>query len=103
MNHKEDKLVWVGYLVLLVYNAIALTGVFEKPISEAFHKFYLDNLGTLSLLEFFIVAALFVNMILNYDKFKGQKGVIHLALTAICLICFFIKLVFFFMGVFKQV
>lgn len=102
MQKREDKLVIIGYVLLVIYNIMALTGVFNSPISEAFHKFYLDNFGTLTLLEFILVAGLFVNMILNFDQFKNVSGKMHLVFTALCLICFIMKLVFFFMGVFKE-
>ncbi len=102
MKKSDDKLVWIGYVFLVIYNILALTGVFDHPLSTGFHKFYQDNFGTITFLEFIIVAGLFVNMILNFDSFKKQRGKIHLALTAVCLICFFIKLIFFFMGIFKE-
>lgn len=101
MEKKEDKLVWFGYALLIAYNVVALSGVFENPLSQSFHKFYIDNFGTLCLMEFVVVASLFVNMILNYDKFKSGTDKVHLVLTGLCLICFLIKLIFFFMGVFK--
>ncbi|MFK7756515.1 MAG: hypothetical protein AB8B53_06235 [Flavobacteriales bacterium] len=103
MKKGEDKLVWAGYVILIVYNVIALTGVFENPLSEGFHKFYQDNFGTLTLLELVMVAGLFVNMIINYDSFQDQSRKFHLIITALVTVCFMLKLVFFFMGVFKQV
>lgn len=101
MEKKEDKLVWIGYVILIAYNFIALSGVFENPLNMSFHKFYIENFGTLCLMEFVVVASLFVNMILNYDKFKSGINKVHLVLTGLCLICFLIKVIFFFMGVFK--
>ena len=102
MEKKEDKLVWIGYVILITYNVIALSGVFENPLNMSFHKFYIENFGTLCLMEFVVVASLFVNMILNYDKFKSGINKVHLVLTGLCLICFLIKVIFFFMGVFKE-
>lgn len=103
MKNGEDKLVWTGYVILIVYNVIALTGVFERPLSLAFHKFYQDAFGTLTLLELVIVAAIFVNMIINYDSFSERTRKFHLGITAFVTVCFLLKVVFFFMGVFKQV
>ncbi len=103
MKKGEDKLVWLGYVILIIYNVITLTGVFENPLSAGFHKFYQDNFGTLTLLELVMVAGLFVNMIINYDSFQTNTRKFHLGITAFATVCFLLKLVFFFMGVFKQV
>ena len=103
MQKKEDKLVWAGYLALIIYNIFSVPGIFKAPISESFMNFYNDNFGVLILLEFIVVAALFVNMILNFDKFKSNNNKIHLVLTALVLILFFLKIVFFFMRNFEQV
>lgn len=101
MEKKEDKLVWSGYLLLLGYNSIALSGVFENPLNQNFYKFYIENFGTLCLMEFVVVAALFVNMILNYDKFKSGINKVHLIITGLSFVCLLVKVIFFFMGVFK--
>lgn len=101
MEKKEDKLVWLGYAMLVAYNIIALSGVFENPLNQNFHKFYIENFGTLCLMEFVVVVSLFVNMILNYDKFKSGINKVHLIITGLSFVCFLVKVIFFFMGVFK--
>lgn len=101
MKKGQDKLVWSGYVILLIYNIFSVSGVFESSLNYRFTEFYVENFGTLVLLEFVLVAALFVNIILNYDEYRSKTQIPHLILTALMLVLFLLKLVFYFMGSFK--
>jgi len=103
MLKKDVSLIWISYLVLLIYNVFSLSCAFENALSVDFHKFYQDNFGTLFLLELILVASIFVNIILNYDTYKEKKNFSHIIITALLVIAFFIKIIFYFMGVFKVV
>ena len=102
MLKKEDRLIWLGYSILLVHNALVVPGLFKFPLIQEYLDFYNDNTGTLGLFEFVVLAGLFGNLIMNFDKYKNQSNKIHLILTGLFMFCFFLKIIFFFLGGFED-
>ena len=102
MLKKEYSLIWLGYFILTVYNALIIPNLFKTPFLTGIYKFYQKNLGTMVLLELVILIGLFGNLIVNFDKYTKEAGRINLILTALVMMCFFLKLIFFFMGGFED-
>lgn len=102
MIKKEDRLIWMGFGVLFIYNLFLIPNLFGIKFITTIYEFYSKNMGTLTLLEFMMIAGLFGNLVVNYEKHKKDSNKLVLILTALMAFCFFLKIVFFFLGGFED-
>ncbi len=102
MIKKEDQLTWIGLGVLLVYNLLLIPNLFNVKVLTSLYDFYSNNMGTVTLLEFMILGGVFGSLVVNYERFKNQSNKLVLFLTALVAFCFFLKIVFFFLGGFED-
>ncbi len=102
MIKKEDKLTWIGIGVLIIYNILLIPNLFSINVFSGLYDFYNDTMGTVTLLEFMILAGVFGSLVVNYEKFKQQSNMLMLGLTGLSAFCFFLKIVFFFLGGFED-
>lgn len=69
---KNQRLVNMTYWLVLIYNLVFFSGLFSAEMripawGEAFH-FIHDSYGLFTVLEFFGIAVIFVDLLGNYDR-----------------------------------
>lgn len=93
---KDKRLLYMSYVLLFIYNGVFFTSRFATDFGlgswgETFDS--IDESYTLfTILEFFGVAAIFIDLLGNYDRKKLTTRRLQLFLCAIFILAFIFKL-----------
>jgi hypothetical protein len=95
-KRKNQRLVNMTYWLVLIYNLVFFSGLFSSELcipgwGNAF-RFIHESYGLFTVLEFFGIAVIFVDLLGNYDHKSWRKRRWQLIVCALFIMSFIFKL-----------
>ena len=95
-QQRDQWVLKIAMVVLIIYNLVFYLAEFKPHVVPSgvmnTYAAILKNRGMITFIEFIAVVALFVDLIVGYDKKKGMNRTLTLLITAVLLLAFFLKI-----------
>ncbi|MBL7941247.1 MAG: hypothetical protein JNM00_00675 [Flavobacteriales bacterium] len=91
------RLLHLSMLLLALYNLLYWPAkLFSSAPNwvKSAYEVIKANWGTFMVLEFFLIASLFADMIIRFDTIDKKKRTTHLLLVAVFICCFVLRFIF---------